>query len=241
VKKVIGVVSGKGGVGKSLVTSLMSTLMRRRGHAVAILDADITGPSIPKAFGVHGQLSSDEEGLIPAVSATGIELVSLNLLLPNETDPVVWRGPILGGTVKQFWSDVKWGDVDFMFVDMPPGTGDVPLTVFQSLPLNGILIVTSPQELVGMIVEKAANMARMMNVPVLGIIENMSYFKCDACGKEHHIFGESHLEEIAGRSDITSIARLPIDPSTAAACDNGNVESLDAPWLDGIADMLEKL
>ena len=212
VKKVIGVVSGKGGVGKSL-----------------------------KAFGVHGQLFSDEEGLIPAVSATGIELVSLNLLLPNETDPVVWRGPILGGTVKQFWSDVKWGDVDFMFVDMPPGTGDVPLTVFQSLPLNGILIVTSPQELVGMIVEKAANMARMMNVPVLGIIENMSYFKCDACGKEHHIFGESHLEEIAGRSDITSIARLPIDPSIAAACDNGNVESLDAPWLDGIADMLEKL
>ena len=241
VKKVIGVVSGKGGVGKSLVTSLMSALMRRRGHAVAILDADITGPSIPKAFGVHGQLFSDEEGLIPAVSATGIELVSLNLLLPNETDPVVWRGPILGGTVKQFWSDVKWGDVDFMFVDMPPGTGDVPLTVFQSLPLNGILIVTSPQELVGMIVEKAANMARMMNVPVLGIIENMSYFKCDACGKEHHIFGESHLEEIAGRSDITSIARLPIDPSIAAACDNGNVESLDAPWLDGIADMLEKL
>ena len=150
-------------------------------------------------------------------------------------------GPILGGTVKQFWSDVKWGDVDFMFVDMPPGTGDVPLTVFQSLPLNGILIVTSPQELVGMIVEKAANMARMMNVPVLGIIENMSYFKCDACGKEHHIFGESHLEEIAGRSDITSIARLPIDPSIAAACDNGNVESLDAPWLNGIADMLEKL
>ncbi|MBR3431066.1 MAG: P-loop NTPase, partial [Clostridia bacterium] len=167
VKKVIGVVSGKGGVGKSLVTSLMSALMRRRGHSVAILDADITGPSIPKAFGVHGQLLADDDALIPAESATGIEMVSLNLLLPNETDPVVWRGPILGGTVKQFWSDVKWGDVDFMFVDMPPGTGDVPLTVFQSLPLDGILIVTSPQELVGMIVEKAANMARMMNVPVL--------------------------------------------------------------------------
>ncbi len=241
VKKVIGVVSGKGGVGKSLVTSLMSALMRRRGHAVAILDADITGPSIPKAFGVHGQLLADDDALIPAESATGIEMVSLNLLLPNETDPVVWRGPILGGTVKQFWSDVKWGDVDFMFVDMPPGTGDVPLTVFQSLPLDGILIVTSPQELVGMIVEKAANMARMMNVPVLGLIENMSYFKCDECGKEHHIFGESHLEEIAARSNIHSIARLPIDPSIAAACDNGKVESLDAPWLNDIANMLEHL
>ena len=241
VKKVIGVVSGKGGVGKSLVTSLISALMRRRGHSVAILDADITGPSIPKAFGVHDQLVADEEGIIPAVSDTGIELVSLNLLLPNETDPVVWRGPILAGTVKQFWSDVKWGDVDFMFVDMPPGTGDVPLTVFQSLPLDGILIVTSPQELVGMIVEKAANMARMMDVPVLGIVENMSYFKCDACGKEHHIFGESHLEEIAETSNIADIARLPIDPVIAAACDRGNVESLDAHWLDGIADMLEKL
>jgi len=241
VKKVIGVVSGKGGVGKSLVTSLMGVSMRRRGHAVAILDADITGPSIPRAFGVHGHLDADENSILPAVSAAGIKMVSLNLLLPNETDPVVWRGPILGGTVKQFWSDVKWGDVDFMFVDMPPGTGDVPLTVFQSLPLDGILIVTSPQELVGMIVQKAVNMAEMMNVPVLGIIENMSYFKCDECGKEHHIFGESHLEEIAGRSNIPYTARLPIDPSIAAACDSGSVESLDAPWLSGIADMLEKL
>ena len=241
VKKVIGVVSGKGGVGKSLVTSLMSVLMRRRGHTVGILDADITGPSIPKAFGVHGQLVADEDGIIPAVSGTGIELVSLNLLLPSETDPVVWRGPILAGTVKQFWTDVQWGDVDFMFVDMPPGTGDVPLTVFQSLPLDGILIVTSPQELVGMIVEKAANMAKMMNIPVLGIIENMSYFKCDACGREHHIFGESHLEEIAGRFQIADIARLPIDPAIAAACDTGRVETLDIPWLDGIAVMLEKL
>ncbi len=241
IKKVIGVVSGKGGVGKSLVTSLMGVLMRRRGHAVAILDADITGPSIPKAFGVHGQLVAEEKSIIPAVSATGIKMVSLNLLLPNETDPVVWRGPILGGTVKQFWSDVKWGDIDFMFVDMPPGTGDVPLTVFQSLPLDGILIVTSPQELVGMIVEKAANMARMMNAPVLGIIENMSYFKCDACGKEHRVFGESHLEETAARSNVAAIARMPIDPAMAAACDTGHVESLDPPWLAGIADMLEKL
>ncbi len=241
IKKVIGVVSGKGGVGKSLVTSLMSVLMTRRGYSVAILDADITGPSIPKAFGVHGQLVAEEESIIPAVSDAGIKIISLNLLLPNETDPVVWRGPILGGTVEQFWSDVRWGDIDFMFVDMPPGTGDVPLTVFQSLPLDGILIVTSPQELVGMIVEKAVNMARMMNVPVLGIVENMSYFKCDGCGKEHHIFGESHLEEAARRYNIADTARLPIDSSIAAACDNGKVESLDAPWLTGIADMLEKL
>ncbi|MCR4658483.1 MAG: Mrp/NBP35 family ATP-binding protein [Lachnospiraceae bacterium] len=241
IKKVIGVISGKGGVGKSLVTSLMSVLMHRRGHTVAILDADITGPSIPKAFGVHGQLVAEEENIIPAVSAAGIKMVSLNLLLPNETDPVIWRGPILGGTVEQFWSDVRWGDIDFMFVDMPPGTGDVPLTVFQSLPLDGILIVTSPQELVGMIVEKAVNMARMMNVPVLGIVENMSYFKCDECGKEHHIFGESHLEEAARRYNIADTACLPIDPSIATACDSGNVESLDAPWLSGIADMLEKL
>ena len=241
VKKVIGVVSGKGGVGKSLVTSLMSVIMRRRGHSVAILDADVTGPSIPKAFGVHGELYSNEDGIIPAVSATGIEMVSLNLLLPNETAPVVWRGPIIAGTVKQFWSDVQWGDVDFMFVDMPPGTGDVPLTVFQSLPLDGILIVTSPQELVGMIVEKAANMARMMNIPVLGIIENMSYFKCDQCGKEHHIFGESHLDEITERFGITSNARLPIDPALAAACDEGRIETLTGDWLDGIGDMLEGL
>ena len=241
VKKVIGVVSGKGGVGKSLVTSLMSVIMRRRGHSVAILDADVTGPSIPRAFGVHGELYSNEDGIIPAVSTTGIEMVSLNLLLPNETDPVVWRGPIIAGTVKQFWTDVQWGDVDFMFVDMPPGTGDVPLTVFQSLPLDGILIVTSPQELVGMIVEKAVNMARMMNISVLGIVENMSYFKCDQCGKEHRIFGESHLDEIAVRFGITSNARLPIDPALAAACDEGRIETLTGDWLDGIGDMLEGL
>ena len=241
VKKVIGVVSGKGGVGKSLVTSMMSAIMRRRGRDVAILDADITGPSIPKSFGVHGQLMASEEGIFPAVSGTGIKMVSLNLLLDNETDPVVWRGPVIAGTVKQFWTDVMWEDVDFMFVDMPPGTGDVPLTVFQSLPVDGILIVTSPQELVGMIVEKAANMARMMNIPVLGIIENMSYFKCDQCGKEHRIFGESHLEEIAERFGITVTARLPIDPAIAAACDGGTIEMLECPWLEGIADALEAL
>ena len=232
-------VSGKGGVGKSLVTSLMAALMRRRGHSVAILDADVTGPSIPRAFGVHTQLLASEEGIYPAVSATGIKMVSLNLLLDNETDPVVWRGPIIAGTVKQFWSDVIWGDVDFMFVDMPPGTGDVPLTVFQSLPLDGILVVTSPQELVSMIVEKAANMASMMNIPVLGLVENMAYFKCDACGKEHRIFGESHVDEIAGRRGIPSVARLPIDPAIAAACDGGRVEMLEAPWLEDLATALE--
>ena len=241
VKKVIGVVSGKGGVGKSLVTSLMSALMRRRGHSVGILDADITGPSIPRAFGVKGQLVGSDEGIFPAVSATGVKLVSLNLLLSNETDPVVWRGPIIAGTVKQFWTDVMWEDVDFMFVDMPPGTGDVPLTVFQSLPLDGILIVTSPQELVGMIVEKAANMARMMNVPVLGIVENMSYFVCDQCGKAHKIFGESHLDEIAGRFGVEHVARLPIQPALAAACDGGTIEMVEAPWLEDMATALESL
>ena len=241
INKVIGVVSGKGGVGKSLITSLMAVSMCRRGHKVAILDADITGPSIPKSFGIHDQLVADEDGILPAESRTGIKLMSVNLMLKNETDPVIWRGPILAGTVKQFWTDTKWGDIDYMFVDMPPGTGDVPLTVFQSLPLNGILIVTSPQELVGMIVEKAANMAEMMNIPVLGIIENMSYFKCNECGKEHRIFGESHLEEIADRSGISEIARLPIDPAIAAACDSGNIEELDVPWLDNTVDMLETL
>jgi Mrp family chromosome partitioning ATPase len=207
---------------------------------VAILDADITGPSIPTAFGIHTQLMASDEGIYPAVSPTGIKLVSLNLLLDNETDPVIWRGPIIAGTVKQFWSDVMWGDVDFMFVDMPPGTGDVPLTVFQSLPLDGILVVTSPQELVGMIVEKAANMAAMMNIPVLGIVENMSYFKCDQCGKEHRIFGDSHVEAIAGRRGISNVARLPIDPAIAAACDGGRIEMLDAPWLEDLATALEK-
>ena len=241
ISKVIGVVSGKGGVGKSLVTSLMSVLMRRRGYSVAILDADITGPSIPRAFGVHEKLYGSDEGILPAVSTTGIRMVSLNLMLESETDPVVWRGPVIAGTVKQFWTDVVWQDVDFMFVDMPPGTGDVPLTVFQSLPLNGILVVTSPQELVGMIVEKAANMAHMMNIPVLGIVENMSYFQCDQCGKEHHIFGESHVEEIAARNGIDKVARLPLQPAISKACDSGLIEILDAPWLEDLATALETL
>ena len=241
VKKVIGVVSGKGGVGKSMVTSLMGVILRRRGLATAILDADITGPSIPRAFGVREQLMASDEGIFPAVSATGVKMVSLNLLLDNETDPVVWRGPVIAGTVKQFWTDVMWEDVDFMFVDMPPGTGDVPLTVFQSLPVDGILIVTSPQELVGMIVEKAVHMAQMMNVPVLGIIENMAYFQCDECGKKHYIFGQSHLEGIAARNGIALTAQMPLDPALAAACDSGRVEMVEAPWLEGVADQLQKL
>ena len=241
VKKVIGVVSGKGGVGKSLITSLMAVTMRRRGLNSAILDADITGPSIPKAFGVHGMLGATEEGIIPAQSTTGVKIVSLNLMLENETDPVVWRGPVIAGTVKQFWTDVMWGDVDFMFVDMPPGTGDVPLTVFQSLPVDGILIVTSPQELVGMIVEKAVHMAQMMNVPVLGLVENMSYFKCDECGKNHYIFGQSHVEDIAQRNGIANTAQLPMDPTLAAACDKGMIEMFDGLWLEQIADALQAL
>jgi len=241
VKKVIGVVSGKGGVGKSMVTSLLSVLLRRRGFSTAILDADITGPSIPKAFGVKEQLMADDEGIYPAVSATGVKMVSLNLLLPNETDPVVWRGPVIAGTVKQFWTDVRWEDVDFMFVDMPPGTGDVPLTVFQSLPVDGIIIVTSPQELVGMIVEKAMNMAKLMNVPVLGLVENMAYFQCDQCGKRHYIFGESHLNEIALRNGISLTAQMPLDPALAAACDAGWVEMAEAPGLEALAEALQKL
>lgn len=241
IKHVIGVVSGKGGVGKSLVTSMMAVAMRRRGLSSAILDADITGPSIPKAFGVHGMLSATDEGIIPAVSTTGIKLVSLNLLLKNETDPVVWRGPVIAGTVKQFWTDVMWGDVDFMFVDMPPGTGDVPLTVFQSLPVDGILIVTTPQELVGMIVEKAVRMAQMMNVPVLGLVENMAYFQCDECGKRHYIFGESHLDEIAARNGVSCTAQLPMNPALAAACDTGMIEMYDGTWLDGVASALQAL
>ena len=241
VKKVIGVVSGKGGVGKSMVTSLMSALLRRRGLLTAVLDADITGPSIPKAFGVREPLMASDDGIFPAVSATGVKLVSLNLMLESETDPVVWRGALIAGTVRQFWTDVMWGDVDYMFVDMPPGTGDVPLTVFQSLPVDGIVIVTSPQELVGMIVEKAVRMAQMMNIPVLGIVENMAYFQCDQCGKVHYLFGRSHLEEIAERYEIPVAARMPLDPALAAACDAGRIEMMEAGWLEELADALQKL
>ncbi len=241
IKKVIAVVSGKGGVGKSLVTSLMAVNMRRKEYETAILDADITGPSIPKSFGLTEKATGDEAGIYPVCTKTGIKTMSLNLLLENETDPVVWRGPIIAGTVKQFWTDVIWEDVDFMFVDMPPGTGDVPLTVFQSLPINGIIIVTSPQELVSMIVEKAVNMANLMNIPVLGIVENMSYFECPDCGKKHHIYGESHIDEIASKHNIPIVAKLPINGKLAAACDKGTIELFESNALDELAESLEKL
>lgn len=238
IKKVIGVVSGKGGVGKSLVTSLLAVLAQRKGYKTAIMDADITGPSIPKAFGLHGHAEASEWGLFPVKTAAGIGVMSLNLLMKNETDPVVWRGPLISGAVKQFWTDVIWGDVDYMFIDMPPGTGDVALTVFQSIPVDGIVIVASPQELVGMIVEKAVNMAKMMDVPVLALVENMSYITCPDCGKEIHVFGKSHIDEIAQKHGVETVARMPIDPALAAACDAGTIESFNGAWLDGV---LEKL
>lgn len=241
IKKVIGVVSGKGGVGKSLVTGLLAVLMNRAGHKSAILDADITGPSVPRMFGINGRATACEQGLLPMQSKTGIDVMSVNLLLENTTDPVIWRGPIIAGTVKQFWTDVIWEDVDYMFVDMPPGTGDVPLTVFQSIPLDGIIIVTSPQELVSMIVAKAAKMAQMMNVPILGLVENMSYVECPDCGKHIPVFGESHLEETAKEFGISHTARLPISPKLAAACDKGMLELFDGTWLDNLAHALEQL
>ena len=241
IKKVIGVVSGKGGVGKSLVTTLLAVTMQRRGFKTAILDADITGPSIPKAFGIKGRAEGTENGIIPCRSKTGIEIMSVNLLLENDTDPVVWRGPVIAGAVKQFWTDVIWDDVDFMFVDMPPGTGDVPLTVFQSLPVDGIVIVASPQELVGMIVEKAAKMAKLMNIPVLAFAENMAYFECPDCNKKHKIFGESHIEEIAKQYNVDTVAQIPINNKLAAAVDAGAVELFEGDWLDGVADKISDL
>ena len=240
VKKVIGVVSGKGGVGKSLVTSLLASEMQRRGYNAAVLDADITGPSIPKAFGISEHARGTEEYLLPATTHTGLQVMSINLILENETEPVVWRGPVIAGVVTQFWTDVLWTDVDYMFVDMPPGTGDVPLTVFQSLPIDGVIIVTTPQDLVSMIVAKAVNMAKLMNVPVLGIVENMSYYKCPDCGKEHEIFGASKVDKIAEEFGITHTARLPIDPVVAAMVDAGEVESVDGKNIAGIADVIEK-
>ncbi|UQZ88583.1 ATP-binding protein [Deltaproteobacteria bacterium Smac51] len=238
--KVIGVVSGKGGVGKSLVTALLASAMKRQGHGTAILDADITGPSIPRIFGLKERAAMSELGLYPVRSQGGTDIMSLNLLIDNETDPVVWRGPVIGGAVKQFWTDVIWGEAEYMFIDMPPGTGDVPLTVYQSIRLDGLVIVTSPQELVTMIVEKAVNMARMMNIPVLGLVENMSFFKCPDCGRETDIFGKSHVEETAARFNIKTVARLPLDPSFAKACDEGQVESIEAPWLNEILQAITR-
>lgn len=240
VKKVIGVVSGKGGVGKSLVTSLLASEMQRRGYNAAVLDADITGPSIPKAFGITEHARGTEEYLLPVTTRTGLQVMSINLILENETEPVVWRGPVIAGVVTQFWTDVLWTDVDYMFVDMPPGTGDVPLTVFQSLPIDGVVIVTTPQDLVSMIVAKAVNMAKLMNVPVLGIVENMSYYKCPDCGKEHAIFGESKVDKVAKEFGIENTARLPIDPVIAAMVDAGEVESVDGGNISGIADVIER-
>ena len=239
VDKVIAVVSGKGGVGKSLVTSLLACEMQRRGHQAAVLDADITGPSIPQAFGIHGGAMGGEDFLYPSRTRTGIELMSINLLLPNETDPVVWRGPVIAGAVTQFWTDVLWQDVDYMFVDMPPGTGDVPLTVFQSLPIDGVVIVTTPQDLVSMIVAKAVNMAGMMNVPVLGIVENMSYFRCPDCGGTHSVFGESKVASVAEAFGIGHFCKLPIDPAVSAMVDAGEVESVPGGEIAPMADVLE--
>lgn len=241
VKKVIGIVSGKGGVGKSLVTSLLAVSMNRLGHHAAILDADITGPSIPKAFGLDEKATSSELGIIPVKSKNGIDIMSINLLLENDTDPVIWRGPMIGNVVKQFWSDVIWKNVDFMFIDMPPGTGDVPLTVFQSIPVSGIIVVTSPQELVSMIVAKAVKMAEMMNIPVIGLVENMSYFTCPDCGKAYNLFGESKIEGIAKEHNLRVLAKLPIDPKISAACDTGAIEQYDGHWLDPVSKALESL
>ena len=241
IKKIIGVVSGKGGVGKSLVTELLAVGMNRRGKKTGILDADITGPSIPKAFGLDQKANGNDQGILPATTKTGIDIMSINLLLENTSDPVIWRGPVIAGAVKQFYTDVVWADIDTMFVDMPPGTGDVPLTVFQSLPVDGIIVVTSPQELVSMIVEKAVKMARMMNIPILGIVENMSYAECPDCGRKINVFGESHINEIALSHGLSVLGRLPIDPALASMVDAGDIENFDKDWLTPALDAIEAL
>lgn len=241
VKKMIGVVSGKGGVGKSLVTAMSAVAMQRRGYRTAILDADVTGPSIPKLFGLKEKAGGDGEALYPVTSKMGVQVMSVNLLLEDEETPVVWRGPIIAGTVKQFWTDVIWNDVDYMFVDMPPGTGDVPLTVFQSLPVDGILIVTSPQDLVSMIVAKAVKMAQMMNIPIFGIIENYSFFRCPCCGEETALFGESHVGKIAEKNGLPLLAKLPLDPQLASLCDQGMIELFEGGEIEPVADRLEGL
>jgi len=240
VKKVIGIISGKGGVGKSLVTSLMAVTCQRRGYRTAILDADITGPSIPRAFGVRGHAFGDETGILPLESAFGTQVMSVNFLLENETDPVVWRGPVLAGMVKNFWSQVVWKDVDYMFVDMPPGTGDVPLTVMQSLPLDGVIVVTTPQDLVDMIVKKAVKMTELLHVPVIGFVENMSYFTCPKCGEKHRIFGESRAERLSADT-CKIVEELPIDPTIASLADHGKIELVECDYLTKLADEVEKL
>ena len=239
IRKVIGVVSGKGGVGKSSVTSMLAVAMNRMGLLTGVLDADITGPSIPRIFGITEKASASQQGILPAVSETGIRLMSVNLILDNDTDPVLWRGPIVGNVVKQFWEEVVWGDLDVLFIDMPPGTGDVALTVYQSLPLDGIVLVTSPQELVSMIVGKAIHMAEKMNIPIVGLVENLSYLECPDCGKQLSVFGESHLDEVAEQYGLNILARLPIDPKLASACDNGNIEGYTAPALEKATDIIQ--
>ena len=241
VKKVIGVVSGKGGVGKSFVTASLASAMNKAGYKVGILDADITGPSIPKMLGLHGQVYGTEEGMIPMEAEDGTKVISINLLLDDEEQPVIWRGPVLAGVVKQFWNETIWGEVDYLFVDMPPGTGDVPLTVFQSLPVDGIVIVTSPQELVQMIVKKAYNMASMMNVPVLGVVENFSYLKCPDCGKEIKVFGESHVDEVAAELDMRVLGKMPIDPAYAQSADEGRFFEMDNPYIAAGVEVLKNI
>ncbi len=239
VKKVIGVVSGKGGVGKSFVTSFLSVIMKRKGYNVGILDADITGPSIPAAFNVHEKAYGTEFGIMPAVTKSGINVISVNMMLEKEDTPVIWRGPVIAGVVKQFWTDVFWDNIDVMFVDMPPGTGDVPLTVFQSLPVDGLVVVTSPQELVSTIVAKAVNMANAMNIPILGIVENYSYVECPDCGKKINVFGESHVEDTAKKFGLTLLGKLPLNPAIAERVDRGEIEDLEGEWLDYAADFIE--
>ena len=238
VKHIIAVISGKGGVGKSLVTSMLAVNMQRLGYKTAILDADITGPSIPKAFGVKQGVDGDNNGMIPPTTTSGIDIMSVNLMLEDETKPVVWRGPVIAGAVKQFWTDTIWHNIDYMFIDCPPGTGDVPLTVFQSIPIDGVVIVSSPQELVSMIVEKAANMAKMMNVPVYGLVENMSYVKCPDCGKEIKVFGDSHIDQIAEKFGYDLLGRIPMDPKLAALVDKGWIEMMNNDYLDTAAEIL---
>ena len=240
VKKVIGVVSGKGGVGKSMVTSQLAVAVRREGYNVAVLDADITGPSIPKAFGIHGRAMAEGDAIVPVTTATGIQLMSVNLLLEHETDPVIWRGPVIGGVVQQFWGDVLWNDVDYMFVDMPPGTGDVALNVFQTLPVDGVIIVASPQELVSMVVQKAVKMAQMMHIPIVGLVENMSYVQCPDCGRNLYIFGEGKTEEAAKEYGLPLLAKMPIDPQLAKLTDDGAIEQFQGHWLDGVVDAILK-
>ena len=239
VKKVIGIVSGKGGVGKSLVTSALAVELNRRGHKTAILDADITGPSIPKAFGICENARSDGEHLFPVTTKTGIDIMSINLLLENSTDPVVWRGPVISGVIKQFWKDVIWKDEDYLFVDMPPGTGDVPLEVFQSIPIDGIIVVASPQDLVSMIVSKALNMANLMNIPLLGLVENYSYFMCPNCKTEHKIFGDSHIDEVAKTFDTNVLAKVPFDPDLSKCMDTGTIELFVGGYFEKTADFIE--